>query len=132
MNDITRAAEVETVCAIIEREKAMEIDYENLFKRLLMLNQMGVYLNGRDGHIWINQDENEEYPMKLDIVFLNTKIYGGIIEALDTIDLALETDGQPQLLERWEKYGKDVQFLGRGGVGAGRIDIVKAGQGGLN
>ena len=117
--------------AIIER-KPMKIDYENLFKRLLMLNQMGVYLNGRDGHIWINQDANEEYPMKLDIVFLNTKISGGIIEALDTIDLALETDGQPQLLERWEEYGKDVQFLGRGGIGAGRIDIVKAGQGGLN
>jgi hypothetical protein len=110
----------------------MKYDYENLFKRLLMLNQKGIYLYGRDGHVWIGTDENIEYPLNLNNVLMNTKIYGGVVEAFDTIDEALRRDGQDDLLTRWNEYGEDVLFLGRGGVDESRIDNVKSGQGGWN
>lgn len=108
------------------------MDYEKLFKRLLMLNNMGVYLHGRDGHIWITQDENMEYPMRLNTVLLNSKIYGGVAQAIETIEEALYKDGQPTLLDRWIEFGKSEMFLGRGGVDESRIDIVAKGKGGLN
>lgn len=104
---------------------AITINYDNLFQRLLMLNQMGAYLDGQDGHIWINGD------IGLDTIMVNSKIYGGVIEALDTIDEALRRDGQEDLLTMWNNYGKDVLFLGSGGVDESRIDKVKSGQGGI-
>ena len=104
----------------------MKIDWKNLFKRLLMLNQLGVYLSGQDGHIWLNGEG------VFDSVMLNSKIYGGVIEALDTVDEALRRDGKSSLLEMWDEYGKDVLFLGRGGIDESRIDIVKIWKGGIN
>lgn len=109
----------------------MKIDYENLFKRLLMLNQRGVYLQGRDGHVWIENDSEIEYPFVLHSVMVNNKIYGGVIQAIEVIDEALQIDGQGSLIDEWEKHGVHVLNLGYGGVDKSRIDKVSKGKGGL-
>ena len=58
---------------------------ENNFKRLLALNQLGCYLQGADGHIWIQQDVNSDWQLDNILrnhgVYVNNKIYGGILEA---------------------------------------------------
>lgn len=131
--DIRRAAHHHLVMAELESEMsdAINIDYENLFKRLLMLNQIGVYLKGAHGHVWIELDEEAEYHLEFKQVAVNNKIYGGVIEAIDVMDEALRRDGQPSLMDTWEEWGKDVLFLGKGGVDESRIDEVQSGRGGL-
>jgi hypothetical protein len=114
-----------------EMSNAVKIDYENLFKRLLMLNQKGVYLNGADGHVWIEADEEADYPLQLKNVAVNNKIYGGVIQAIDVMDVALRMDGQPDLMDTWNEWGKDVLFLGRGEFDKSRIDMVDDERGGL-
>lgn len=109
----------------------MKPDFEQLFKQLLILNQYGVYLRGADGHVWIESDGDCEYPLVLKNVMMNSKIYGGVIEAIETIDEALKRDGQEDLLTRWNEWGKDVLFLGQGGVSESRINEAK-GRGGIN
>jgi hypothetical protein len=118
---------------------------EELAKRLLALGQYGCHLHGQDGHIWIepayNQCDGEEeenhsdlhYVLKKAGVGLNNKIYGGVLEALDTIDEALRLAGIPSLLSGfsgWDHNGS--LFLGEPGIGKGRIDIYEKGIGGLN
>ena len=107
-------------------------NFDELFKRLLMLNQLGVYIYGRDGHRWIACDVDIEHPLVLDHILLNSKFYGGVIEVLDTIDEALRRDGQDDLYTRWVDWGMDVLPLGNGGIAESRIDVVKSGQGGIN
>jgi len=104
--------------------------YEKLFKMLLVMNQYGIYLSGRDGHIWIEQAE-VDYPIKLETVALNSKIYGGVFEAIQTLNEALIRDGQDGLLDWWDEMVKDVLFLGDGGVAESRIDRVSMGKGGI-
>ena len=107
------------------------IDFEYYFKCLLVMNQRGVYLVGRDGHIWIECDENPEYRWNDDFeesgIYLNNKIYGGIFEAIDTFDAAIQKMGQSPLIEQ---YG-DWLFFGRRGADNGRISEVGAGRGGI-
>ena len=105
------------------------MNYGNLFKRLLIMNSMGVYLYGRDGHIWIGtSDESNAYLLSIS---LNNKIYGGVIQAVDTFDEALQRDGQPSLMDRWNEYGKTEMFLGKGGIDESRIGVVAYGKGGI-
>lgn len=108
----------------------MKVDYEQLFKMLLVLNQHGIYLTGADGHVWIEQAE-VDYPLTFDTIALNSKIYGGVFEAIQTFDEALHLDGQDGLLTRWNESVKDVLFLGNGGVANSRIDRVGKGKGGI-
>jgi hypothetical protein len=101
----------------------MKVDNERLSKRLLALMQMGVCLVGRDGHIWIEEEPaidglSLSSELKRGGVRINSKIYGGILQALDTIDEALEKAGQPPLEEF---YSKDIQFLGDPGIDRSRI-----------
>lgn len=98
-----------------------------LEKRLLGLMQMDTVLCGHDGHIWVvcNDDGySEGFSLSRLLtegrVLLDNKIYGGILEALDTIDEALKLAGFSHTLESW--YDEDTQFLGDGGVDNGRID----------
>jgi len=97
------------------------IDFEYYFKCLLVMNHRGVYLYGADGHIWIGNDPEAEYPWSVILinagVELNNKIYGGVLEAIDTFDAAVQSAGQPSLIEQ---YG-DWLFFGRRGVDASRI-----------
>ncbi len=103
--------------------------------RLLALMQLGGRIHGADGHIWISTEEDNcgygfglyEW-LRAGGVYLNSKIYGGVLEALDTIDAALAKIDKPTL---FELYDSRVQFLGQRGVGEGRIQKVKKGQGGV-
>mgnify|MGYP003558735722 CR=1 FL=1 len=108
----------------------MKYDFENLFKRLLVMNHRGIYLQSADGHIWIKNDPESDYPLadELTNVMLNNKIYGGIVQAVDTFDEALRIQGLPSLLEMFDE---DVLFMGRGGVDESRIDKVESGKGGM-
>jgi hypothetical protein len=118
------------------------MNMEYLAKRLLALGQYGCYLCGEDGHIWIRPSyydidqadhSNLHHILKRAGVGLNNKIYGGVLEALDTIDEALRLSGYPSLLvgfPGWD-YNSPL-FLGDGGVEEGRIDIYEKGIGGLN
>lgn len=110
----------------------MNVNIEYYFKRLLVMNDYGVYLKGADGHIWIELDQEAEYPHKFNSIALNNKIYGGVLEAIDTFDAALVEDGQLSLIAQWELWGKDVMFYGNKiGADLSRIDRVKSGQGGI-
>ena len=106
---------------------------DELSTRLLALGQMGAYLFGRDGHIWIEQDYNADGETLQTIlcaggIRLNNKIYGGVLQALDTIDEALRQCGEPALLQR---YNAGVLFLGASSIGVGRITKVTKVNGGL-
>ncbi len=131
--EFRRAAEHHAVMSEIEdsMKKITQPDYEVAIKKLLMMNQKGIYLMGRDGHVWIETDNDVEYPIELKRVILNNKIYGGVFEAIDTLDSALEQDGQKTLLEMWNEWGERVLFFGEGGVDKSRIDIVAKGKGGI-
>lgn len=105
------------------------IDYEDYFKRLLAMNQRGAYLVGMNGHTYIV--DNDEYggwdaTLRNAGVTLNSKIYGGALEAIDTFDAAVQAAREDGLAEWW------VTEIGDGGVGKNRIDIVEKGKGGIN
>ena len=111
-------------------------NYEKMFKQLFMLGNGGVYLTVFSGHTWIEQDENADRPIDEVLlsagVSVNNKIYGGIAEALDTMDAALQAAGQPSLEEQYDEFMSDGYYrIGDGGVGKNRIDIVEKGKGGL-
>ena len=104
-------------------------------KRLLMLGALGGHLEGHDGHIWICSDEEDEfcenrigYILRRGGVLLNNKIYGGALEALNMIDIALEKAGSRSLLEWWDD---EWMFLGEDTTHDNRIDLVKPGEGGM-
>lgn len=107
-------------------------NWKELSLRLLAAMQCGVRLEGQDGHIWI-MTEKEPYEFNLEGVLvagrvcLNNKIYGGVIQALDTIDEALKMCDEQSLLKM---YDEEIQFLGESGVDGSRIDKVKDGKGG--
>ena len=112
----------------------LELNHEKFWKRLLAAMQLGVYLQGRDGHIWIECDgDSDDYSLSSILddsgVMLNNKIYGGILEALDTIDEALKMAGVAYTL--LELYDEQTQFLGNGGVDGSRLDKTSRGKGGI-
>lgn len=115
------------------------LDHEVTLKRILGLSQIGCRLEGRDGHIWIEGDCDDEYSCCLlhkwlaeAGVMLNNKIYGGMLEALDTVDHALSLCGKPPLLQQFPGFGHmDQMFLGEPGVCASRISRVDPCTGGL-
>lgn len=108
----------------------MNINIGYYFKRLLVMNDYGVFLKGNSGHIWIQL--SEDFPSPFDSIALDNRIYGGVFEAIDTFDAALVADGQLSLIAQWELWRKDVMFYGRNiGAAPGRITKVKSGQGGI-
>lgn len=77
---------------------------DTLSRRLLGAMQLGITLVGRDGHIWIETvgQGDDVYADFDDIlaaggILINNKIYGGILQALDTIDEALRQCGHEPL-----------------------------------
>ena len=111
-------------------------NYEKMFKQLFMLGNGGVYLTVNSGHTWIEQDENADRRIDEMLMFagvsVNNKIYGGIAEALDTMDAALKAVGQPSLVEQYDEFMNDGFYqIGDGGVDESRIKIVEKGKGGL-
>jgi hypothetical protein len=114
------------------------LDYELLLKRVMGLAQIGCRLEGRDGHIWIEEAGVEEICtvlhrwLRASDLMLNNKIYGGVLEALDTVDYALGLCGKPSLLELFPGFGHmDGLFLGVPGAAEDRVSLVAVGNGGL-
>jgi len=107
------------------------IDYETYFKKLLSLNEVGIYVHPADGHYWISYDENRDIFRSPDKaleeagIAVNNKIYGGYIEAIETIWKALEMAGY-MLTEGFEAYD-----LAPAGPAMDRISMVDKGQGGI-
>lgn len=102
-----------------------------LTRRLLGLGQLGCLLQGRGGHIWIecvDTDYNLNEILNQKGILLNNKIYGGVLEALDTIDEALKIMGLRSLEEH---YHEDWLFLGKHSVDSSRIDRTEKWKGGL-
>ena len=92
------------------------------------MNSRGAYINFYGGHTWISIDKEQDYFWELDKVILNSKFYGGIIQAVDTFDEAIQICGYEPLINYWNE---DEHRLGNGGVDNSRIDKVSK-DGGLN
>lgn len=113
-------------------------DWADLAKRLLALGQLGCHIRGEDGHFWIESGEPDRESAHLAWlleragILLNNKIYGGVLEAMDTIDAAMAAAGQMQGLRAMGEDLIEAQLkLGARGVDASRIDRVGPGNGGL-
>jgi hypothetical protein len=107
-----------------------------LSKRLLSLGQLGCILYGQDGHIWIHSIDNEDNgrPYSIDSILknagvvLNNKIYGGILEALDTIDEAFKRANAPTLEE---SFCEEILFMGNPKVDESRLSKTESDKGGI-
>ena len=111
-------------------------DPDELGKRLIVAMDLGIMFRAEDGHIWIESDNGESgFEMLFTRLLsefgieLNNKIYGGILEALDTIDECFRMMWKPSLLEQ---YAPERHFLGtKRGPDMSRIKRVEPGEGGL-
>jgi len=110
-------------------------NYEKMFKQLFMLNQGRVYLRITDGHTWIENEEGSsiDYNLKANGISVNNKIYGGLAQALDTMDEALQQAGYKPLVQEFDAlFSIDAFYtVGAGGVDESRIDRTTKGKGGL-
>ena len=103
------------------------------YKRLIMANFLGFTITQDDGHRWINFDKTYSYSAEFihekseekGIWFKTTKVYGGVNEALDIIDMLLDKLGMVNLLEQFDeivdiewdiKYKSDSKLEERVGV----------------
>jgi len=104
-----------------EKEPSFTTSLYDMAQRLLGCMQLGILLQGENGHIWIESIEGSDFEdlLKANKISLNNKIYGGILEALDTIDECLTKHCQHCCLK--DCYNPDVQFLGSGGPAHDRI-----------
>jgi hypothetical protein len=115
---------------------------DELATRLLGLMAFGCRLEARDGHIWIEpftagDDEGDDAPALVRIlksagIGLNNKIYGGVLQALDTVDEALALAGHHSRLRDAGTAGDTWgYFLGVPGADRGRINWGLPGRGGI-
>ena len=109
-------------------------NYEKMFKQLFVLNQGRVYLHLADGHTWIENEEGSliDYNLKKNGISVNNKIYGGLAQALDTMDEAMQQAGYKTLVQEFDELFADSFYnVGAGGVDESRIDKTTKGKGGL-
>ena len=107
-----------------------KIDWELCFKRLLALSEMGVYITRADGHFWIYYGDTEFHNAKKILtdegISVNNKIYGGFIEAIETMRQALYMAGVDI-----DEVEFDEWDLAPNGVDTSRITKRAKGKGGL-
>ena len=83
-----------------------------LFKRLLSANFIGFAVHAQDGHRWIEFDRNRNYQSlhidremkRVNAGLFTSKVYGGLDEALDTIDELLKLINHCDLMTYYENY----------------------------
>lgn len=81
----------------------MNVDWENLGKRLIAANQIGVRIEQDSGHRWIFTDPDADFiPDCLAKEEYTGKIYGSYQSALDEIDRVLKANGLPSLLQDFD------------------------------
>ena len=104
-----------------------------LEKRLIVLSQLGIRIEHRDGHRWIEYTPSDtfdfEHMLKMDGILLNNKIYGTLEDALNIIDRCLTRCNVKTLLENF--WYEEREIIGEGIFDETRIDYVEQGQGGL-
>lgn len=105
---------------------------DDLSKRLLVLGQYHCYLHFADGHTWIFSQDGYDNPSLKEIlernnIMLNCKIYGGVLEALDTIDECLRLIFSKTLVEQYNEIyePREIIYIGDGGIAHNRIDKIK-------
>ncbi len=89
----------------IEKKYSNEFLWD-ILKRLLTLNQIGGYITSRDGHRWIDwiADDDYVFPMAVQLeIITRSKVYGGIVDALDRVDESLSKLGERSLTERYDE-----------------------------
>lgn len=81
----------------------MNVDWENLGKRLMGANQLGIRIEQDSGHRWISTDVNADFlPACFKDKKYDLKVYGSYQSALDEIDAVLEANRLPSLLQEFE------------------------------
>ena len=109
------------------------------FKRLLALNFLSSWIECADGHIWIEADYDADSRgaliqiLQKRGVHLRSKVYEGVIPALDRVDKALELANRPSLLENYEMWA-DNEYIVPGiscRIDEGDVYKTKSGEGGL-
>lgn len=86
-------------------------------KRLISANFLGFSIVNDDGHRWINfcsdysndAKELKELAEKENVWFSTTKVYGGVNEALDIIDILLKKIDKLSLEKYFNKF-VDIEF----------------------
>ena len=108
-------------------------NYEKMFKQLFVLNDSGIYLTIDSGHTWIeNTDESSANRHLMEAgISVNNKIYGGIAQALDVMDEALQRAGCSSLVEVFDMMESDGYVIGKGGIDESRIDKTNKNEGGM-
>ena len=106
----------------------------SLEKRLIVLSNLGIRIEHKDGHRWIEDEATEyfhfDYILKKHGILLNNKIYGSLEDALDIIDHCLINMGKGSLEEMY--YYDDHEILRtEEEIDKSRIDFVEKGKGGL-
>ena len=106
------------------------MDWKKAFECLAEANRLGICIEEADGHWWINCVETYcgfDYNKHLDKhgVSVNSKIYGGILEALAVIDDSLRLCGGRGLIYTTDYLGEYVTDMSR-------ITRTEPGEGGLN
>jgi hypothetical protein len=118
-------------------DNGIKMDWDVFAKKILALNNLGIYITQADGHYWIQSAEEELYIDGLGYstgsdflcekgISLNNKIYGGFVEAVNTVFLAFEMAGHKIKLDF-----EDIEFTPRPAE-ENRISIVKKGCGGID
>lgn len=78
----------------------LDVDWENLAKRLIAAMQIGIRIEQDSGHRYISEDPNGE---SLDPKIVHYKQYGSYASCLDVIDNGLQDQGRPSLLDTFEQ-----------------------------
>lgn len=92
----------------------MNVDWENLGKRLIAASQIGVRIEQDSGHRWIFTDPEADFiPDCLVKEEYTSKIYGSYQSALDEIDRVLKANSLSSLLEQFDDLNRfDDEDLG--------------------
>lgn len=77
--------------------------------RLLSCSNLGISFKTKDGHVWIDADGDGTYetdPINTQLenkgfAPINSKIYGGLAQALDRVDGAMKVLGKPALIDQY-------------------------------
>jgi hypothetical protein len=88
------------------------VDWESLAKRLMVLMANNVIITTDSGHRWIESAQSHHVSM-LDMLearnhHVRSKVYGGVLEALDRIDSALKEAGDGTLLEQYADWEDEM------------------------
>jgi hypothetical protein len=75
-------------------------------KRLMALGSLHAWVSTDSGHRWIEWSEGG--PFGKTAGYVRSKVYGGVSEALDRVDTALEARGNPNLVTMYDEWSDEL------------------------